>query len=251
MIILCFLTESGAPKTGLSPTIRIRDLSDNSLVITDAAMTEVGDGFYKYNFTNFDKTKDYSIRMDGGASLSDSDRYKYCSNSELWTTMNQILNRVTSSAPGGVVVSSQILTQEEKIRLFKFVEATHSRINEIAKISESIFGITNSLRELLKLQGQFEKLATLLKTSQIKFEEGLPKDLANRSKQFKLSFLELESMLLQFREALGSTSIAFKKYAAFCEDRPELERLAEELNQDLKSIRGILMLQSFYKRGGD
>ena len=47
MYVTAYFTDGGTPATGLTPTIRIRDLSDNSLVITDASMTEVGDGHYK------------------------------------------------------------------------------------------------------------------------------------------------------------------------------------------------------------
>ncbi len=80
MRIVAFYTDDGTPATGLSPTIRIRDLSDNSLVVTDAAMTEVGDGHYQYNFTTYNADEDYAIRCDGGITLSDSDRYTYAGN---------------------------------------------------------------------------------------------------------------------------------------------------------------------------
>jgi hypothetical protein len=90
MYILTYFTENGSPKTGLSATIRIRDLSDNSLVITDVSMSEVGDGFYKYDFSTYDNTVDYSIRCDGGAVLTDDERYTYAS-SEFAGETNQIL----------------------------------------------------------------------------------------------------------------------------------------------------------------
>ena len=72
--------STGTPATGLSPTIRIRDVSDNSLVITDAAMVEVGDGFYKYDFTTFSSGTNYAIRCDGGAMLPTFDRYVFVAN---------------------------------------------------------------------------------------------------------------------------------------------------------------------------
>lgn len=79
--ITTFFTDSGSPKTGLSATIRIRNLATGSLVITDAAMTEVGDGFYSYDFTTYDEELDYSIRCDGSASVtSASERYTYAGN---------------------------------------------------------------------------------------------------------------------------------------------------------------------------
>ncbi len=94
-VTVCF-TNTGTPATGLSPTIRIRDLSDNSLVVTDAAMTEVGDGWYKYDFTTYDNEKDYAIRCDGTATLSGSDRYAFVGSAEVnmddkVTTIRQVL----------------------------------------------------------------------------------------------------------------------------------------------------------------
>ena len=80
MKIVSFFTNSGAPATGLNPTIRIRDLSDNSLIVTDGAMTEVGDGHYVYDFTDYDIEKDYAIRSDGGGTLPTAERYKYAGN---------------------------------------------------------------------------------------------------------------------------------------------------------------------------
>lgn len=75
MQVLAFFTNEGVPETGLTPTVRIRDISDNSLVVTDAAASEVGDGWYKYDFVAYDSDKEYVIRFDGGATLVDSDRY--------------------------------------------------------------------------------------------------------------------------------------------------------------------------------
>jgi hypothetical protein len=80
MKILSFFTENGIPKTGLSPTIRIRDTADNSLVITDEPLTQVGDGFYSYDFTGYDDTLIYTIRVDGGSELDDADRYQASTN---------------------------------------------------------------------------------------------------------------------------------------------------------------------------
>lgn len=64
-----FTDNSGNPATGLTPTIRIRDVADGSLVVTDASMIEVGDGGYKYVFVDYDSTHEYQIRCDGGAGL--------------------------------------------------------------------------------------------------------------------------------------------------------------------------------------
>lgn len=80
MQVLAFFTNSGVPETGLNPTVRIRDVEDNTLIITDSTSEEVGDGWYKYDFVSYDSTKEYAIRFDGGITLSDTDRYTYGTN---------------------------------------------------------------------------------------------------------------------------------------------------------------------------
>jgi len=81
LILSAYFSNAGVPALGLPATIRVRDLSNNSLVVTDAAMTEVGDGFYSYNFVGYVPAKEYVIRADGGATLSGADRYSTGRNS--------------------------------------------------------------------------------------------------------------------------------------------------------------------------
>lgn len=52
---------------GVTPTIRVRRLDTNALVVTDAAMTEVGDGVFKYIFPVVApyKGQSFSGRADG------------------------------------------------------------------------------------------------------------------------------------------------------------------------------------------
>jgi len=78
MNIVVFFADIGVPKTGLSPVIDIWEL-DGTHVINNQAMTEIAGGFYKYNFTSYDATKDYVIRSDS-VTLSGSERYAYSSN---------------------------------------------------------------------------------------------------------------------------------------------------------------------------
>ena len=73
MIISAYFTDSGAPKTGLSPTVTVYDLSDNTKDVDAASMTEVGGGFYKYDWSGFDSSGDYTIICDGGSGLSNSE----------------------------------------------------------------------------------------------------------------------------------------------------------------------------------
>jgi hypothetical protein len=77
MWISSFVTDSGVPATGLSPTIKIREVATDVLVVDSENMTEVGEGFYKFNFSTYDQAKDYTIFVDAGDTLSSSDRYQY------------------------------------------------------------------------------------------------------------------------------------------------------------------------------
>lgn len=79
MEILAFFTSGGSPATGLSATIDVW-LIGTGQVVTAAAMTEVGGGFYSYTFSAYDPTNDYAFRADGGSTLSGGDRYKSGSN---------------------------------------------------------------------------------------------------------------------------------------------------------------------------
>ena len=75
-MFLVIFTNNGVRQTGLSPTIDIYDLANNSKVINAASMTEVGAGFYKYDFLGQDSDKDYVAIVDGTASISnDAERY--------------------------------------------------------------------------------------------------------------------------------------------------------------------------------
>jgi len=65
-----------APATGLSPTITIYDLSDNSVVVNAAPMAEVGSGGYKYLFSAYDATKNYFM-VANAATDSVDNRYAY------------------------------------------------------------------------------------------------------------------------------------------------------------------------------
>jgi hypothetical protein len=70
------LTFAPGAATGLTPTIRIRKVSDGSLVVTDDSMAEVGDGAYRYDFASVVVGTQYVFRIDFGVSYG-LDRYAY------------------------------------------------------------------------------------------------------------------------------------------------------------------------------
>ena len=73
-------TDDGAPRLGISPlpTITIIRLSDNAEVESDKNMTEVGRGWYKYDFTSaYTAGEEYAATADAGAGITDIERYAY------------------------------------------------------------------------------------------------------------------------------------------------------------------------------
>lgn len=76
-IITAFFTTSGVPRTGLTPTVDIiqLDLASNTLVVDNGALTEIGNGWYRYNFTTYDSTKTYVFTIDGGNTVPINERY--------------------------------------------------------------------------------------------------------------------------------------------------------------------------------
>ncbi len=78
--ITAYFEQSGVPKTGLTPTITVYDLSDDSVDVSAAAMSEIANGLYKFDWVDatqaadYDATKDY-IGFADAASADVDDRY--------------------------------------------------------------------------------------------------------------------------------------------------------------------------------
>lgn len=75
MDITSYFSNQGAPATGLSPVVTIREILTGYAVVNGAAMSEIGGGFYRYAFISHDPTKEYVVISDGGSGLSTTDRY--------------------------------------------------------------------------------------------------------------------------------------------------------------------------------
>lgn len=98
IIISSYFENNSGPVVGLTPTVRIWEVTDSGqdLVVgspcgsgqnTDGTMIEIQDcgspstqdGFYRFTFTDtigYDVTKTYVVRVDGGGSLTSRDRYQ-------------------------------------------------------------------------------------------------------------------------------------------------------------------------------
>ena len=157
MIINSFFTDVGVPRTGLSPTIRIWevDVSAHSLIVTDAAMIEVGGGFYKYDFTTYDTTKNYVIRSDGGAILADSERYEVAATEELKVedaVITDIVNGVWDEA------STSHLTSGSTGEVLSQIKA------DTGSLAISIVTINSLINTLLKYEKNRTKIDVAAKT---------------------------------------------------------------------------------------
>ncbi len=109
MNIVAFFTSSGVPATGISPTIRVRNVSTGALVVTDQAMTETGDGFYSYDFSGYDALLDYAIRCDGTATLPAAERYTYAGNESYFDDIAESTWTAQLSAYPGTNAASAIV----------------------------------------------------------------------------------------------------------------------------------------------
>lgn len=84
MIIKTNFSNEGVPQEGLSPTVRIINLPNLEVEVSGAGMTENTQitGSYFYDFTSYNVTGNYDIRCNGGAGLSNYDRYTWATNSD-------------------------------------------------------------------------------------------------------------------------------------------------------------------------
>jgi hypothetical protein len=74
-IFAYFCGTDGAPETGLSPTADVYRIEDTTQVLTAQALTEIGDGWYYYDYSTADEDNHYVITVDGGATLPGLLRY--------------------------------------------------------------------------------------------------------------------------------------------------------------------------------
>jgi len=118
--------NSGVPATGLSPTITIYNRSNKNIPIAGAAMTELADGFYYYDFSGFQPTKDYLFSMDGTATLSGSERYL----ESAWSSVTAITDNV--SRGGGAVVAN--ISDKDMKRIIEAIETTTTVVKSDGKV---------------------------------------------------------------------------------------------------------------------
>lgn len=282
--ISAFFTDAGTPKTGLSATIRIRKLSDNSLVVTDAAMTEVGDGFYSYDFTTYDIEEEYTIRCDGSATLTNNlDRYTYAGNEsyseDIWET--ETTDHLTAGTmgyeirgAGGVLVGTgaggtRAITQEEAKAIAqkvwevmltndqsaKDVLLTRSDFDAIKdKVlvdmpdhSEEMMAIHTALKEMMgHMKVMSEKEVTIM----------VPKSITDGMKNMAVKFMDMEkemkNMTPEMKEMMHHMMMKMMEEMNVCmsdlaDKVTELDDQLAGTNLDLSKANELAQALSVYK----
>ncbi len=75
MWLSAYFAQNGSPKTGLSPTIDIYRISTNVKEISAVAMTEIGGGFYSYDFSTIVSIEDNYVYICDAITLVGVERY--------------------------------------------------------------------------------------------------------------------------------------------------------------------------------
>lgn len=128
-LITAFFQKDGVPETGLSPTIDIIEITPttNVSIVDDDPMVEVGLGFYKYNFTSYDETKNFVILADGTATLSGAERFCAAVN-------DSFEEDITCSIWGAdVTLFTATSTFGGVVNLIRKIGTNRTRIDKIAK----------------------------------------------------------------------------------------------------------------------
>lgn len=241
MLILSVFTDSGVLKTGLTPTIKIYDLIDSSLVVDGEACIEVAEGAYKYDFVAYDENKDYYILVDGGIALNNVDRYKFSGN------MNNVLEQLVVNLDSTLTDIKGAGFSKESASLAAIRtrgdDAWKTSIRDCAwqftsaeEALEKIKKILKKLEELLshdeyqKLLENFEDLKARIEAAKTKIDELHP--VKDRISSIEGELLKKEDRLIERIESLsGREKIELPDYSA------DLIQLI----QTVKSLEGRLL----------
>jgi len=112
MWITTEFTSNGVGVTGLLPVIIIRDLEDNSVVVS-GTMSEIGDGFYAHNFFSYDMQKDYAILCDS-VTLPTAIRYNALATGEYGNRIDNV-HMVSDNIDVRALLLRKIMTNKQDV----------------------------------------------------------------------------------------------------------------------------------------
>lgn len=100
IITVFFTSGSGSPAVGLTPEIRVIDLSTKNIV-TSSNMDDCGLGIYSFTFTQYNFSSSYAFRADGLSNDLDA-RYQFAGNEsyidDIWGAPRE--NYITPGSTG-------------------------------------------------------------------------------------------------------------------------------------------------------
>lgn len=205
--------SSGVPSTGLSPTVTILNRSLGTEEVSDAAMTEVSDGFYEYSFTTFNVRYDYLFAFDGTATLSDSDRYL----SAEWSGMEEWLSQIPSGGGGGTIQEVNMTThqyEELRDRLIAMMEGVEIDIST-GSIEEDVKKAIKELKD--KAKEQLEKVSKKIVADHKKLAEKVKKPTVNIETQ-SVDLSGLEDMKEKLEESTKFMDNLLGDFARFVQE---------------------------------
>ncbi|OQA50320.1 MAG: hypothetical protein BWY47_00595 [Bacteroidetes bacterium ADurb.Bin302] len=77
MKIVTFISNAGLPNDSLTPTITIRNVNTKDVVISNEVMESIGDGFYYYEFDKYKEQNTYTVLVNAGDTVEQSERYQH------------------------------------------------------------------------------------------------------------------------------------------------------------------------------
>lgn len=140
MNILTFFTKEGNPKQGLIPAIKIVNITTTTVEVLWESMDEVSDGWYKYNFINYNYQHEYIVTIDGGIELTGAERW------------NAFASDNSRNEIGKIVWNAKIADHQELGSFGKTVQTisddikrTLGLLHENIYIDNPIYDINNNL----------------------------------------------------------------------------------------------------------
>lgn len=162
MLINSFFARNGIAATGLTPVISIWSVVGNTRtpVVTSQSTTELGDGFYSYDFTLFDSAIDYIVSVDAGPTMTQSGRYNIASITPALSKAVTVEQTVIDQIVDGVwdAVATDYTISGTTGEMLNHIKA------DTTSIAVDIIGIKQLLTVLKKYENNRTKIDTTAKT---------------------------------------------------------------------------------------
>ena len=253
-------TAPWTPLTGLSATITIRDTNGN-VAVNAQPMTEVGGGWYKYEFTAMDVTKDYLVtynpwatayiesgvtdkrmaNLDSAITDIRTGRWFSVDLSPITRWLGNISKQISSiKLEEREVDLNPILEKIDEIKIPEFPELPTFEEKEAKKllklvntldkkISEYIDSVNQSKEELSEIADEFTKLEMEERMKEIEYEKEKKMEEEERKKMEEEEDKKLlEEIAKEFDKLEEEDKIEKKK---------ELEQELKEKEKEIKEIQ--------------